>query len=129
MISVSLLTDFLIEYSVYLRGWESPSLVGFIKLEVRTLWGIFQKRPNRFLAFIGVEDRLLSSFLPNLGRIHGLLILGTEVVLIEVVKENRKTVYDLIGVVYNGQMVSVDSRVPKNAHMSHMFTPSISAPQ
>lgn len=43
---------------------------------------------------------------------HELLTPGTEVILKEVVKENRKTDYDLIGVFYNGQMVSVDSRVP-----------------
>jgi len=43
---------------------------------------------------------------------HELLIPGTEVVLREVVKEDRKTDYDLIGVVYNGQVMSVDSRAP-----------------
>ncbi len=55
---------------------------------------------------------ILPSFLPNPGRMHELLTPGTEVVLREVLKENRKTDYDLIGVLYNGQMVSVDSRVP-----------------
>jgi len=54
----------------------------------------------------------LSTFLPNPGRMHELLTLGTEVILREVLKENRKTGYDLIGVFYKGQMVSVDSRVP-----------------
>jgi len=43
---------------------------------------------------------------------HELLAPGTEVIVREVLKENRKTSYDLIGVFYNGQMVSVDSRVP-----------------
>jgi len=43
---------------------------------------------------------------------HELLTSGTEVILREVLKENRKTGYDLIGVFYKGQMVSVDSRVP-----------------
>jgi len=42
---------------------------------------------------------------------HELLTPGTEVVLREVLKENRKTGYDLIGVFHNGHMVSVDSRV------------------
>ena len=74
--------------------------------------GIFQKRPNRFLALVKVEDRILPSFLPNPGRMHELLTPGTEVILREVLKENRKTDYDLIGVFYNGQVVSVDSRVP-----------------
>ncbi len=43
---------------------------------------------------------------------HELLTPGTKVILREVLKESRKTDYDLIGVFYNGQMVSVDSRVP-----------------
>jgi sugar fermentation stimulation protein A len=87
-------------------------LVSFIKIEGKTLMGIFQKRPNRFLALVKVEDRILPSFLPNPGRMHELLTPGTEVILREVLKENRKTDYDLIGVFYNGQVVSVDSRVP-----------------
>ena len=76
------------------------------------LKGIFQNRLNRFLAYVKVEDRILPSFLPNPGRMHELLIPGTEVILREVLKESRKTNYDLIGVFYNDQMVSVDSRVP-----------------
>jgi sugar fermentation stimulation protein A len=87
-------------------------LVSFIKIEGRTIRGIFQERPNRFLALVKVEGVILPSFLPNPGRMHELLTPGTEVVLREVLKEKRKTSYDLIGVFHNGQMVSVDSRVP-----------------
>ncbi|MDH5662890.1 MAG: DNA/RNA nuclease SfsA [Candidatus Bathyarchaeota archaeon] len=87
-------------------------MVSFIKIEGRTLRGVFQERPNRFLALVKVEDMILPSFLPNPGRMHELLTPGTEVILREVLKENRKTDYDLIGVFYNGQVVSVDSRVP-----------------
>ena len=54
----------------------------------------------------------MPSFLPNPGRMHELLFPGTEVILREVLRGNRKTSYDLIGVFYNGQMVFVDSRVP-----------------
>jgi len=43
---------------------------------------------------------------------HELLTPETKVILREVLKQNRKTGYDLIGVFYNGQIVSVDSRVP-----------------
>ncbi len=43
---------------------------------------------------------------------HELLTPETEVILREVLKRNRKTDYDLIGVFYEGQMVSVDSRMP-----------------
>jgi sugar fermentation stimulation protein A len=87
-------------------------LVSFIKIEGKTLRGVFQERPNRFLALVKIEDRILPSFLPNPGRMHELLTPGTQVILREVRKEDRKTDYDLIGVFYNEQMVSVDSRVP-----------------
>jgi len=87
-------------------------LVSFIGIKGKTIRGVFQERPNRFLALVKVENRILPSFLPNPGRMHELLTPGTEVILREVLKENRKTDYDLIGVFYNAQMVSVDSRVP-----------------
>jgi len=87
-------------------------LVSFIKIEGKIIRGVFQERPNRFLALVKVEEMILPSFLPNPGRMHELLTPGTEVILREVLKENRKTDHDLIGVFYNGQMVSVDSRVP-----------------
>jgi len=61
---------------------------------------------------VKVEDRILPAFLPNPGRMCELLTPGTKVILREITKKNRKTDYDLIGVFYNGQMVSVDSRVP-----------------
>jgi len=87
-------------------------LVSFIKIEGKTVRGIFQERPNRFLPLIKFENEILPTFLPNPGRMQELLTPGTEVILRKVLKENRKTSYDLIGVFHNGQIVSVDSRVP-----------------
>jgi len=87
-------------------------LISFIKIEGKTVRGTFQERPNRFLALVKVKNRTLPSFVPNPGRMHELLTPGIEILLREVVREKRKTSYDLIGVLYNGQMVSVDSRVP-----------------
>lgn len=87
-------------------------LVSSIKIEGRIVRGVFQERPNRFSALVKVKDKVLLTYLPNPGRMHELLIPGTEVSLREVSKDNRKTSYDLIGVSYDGQRVSVDSRVP-----------------
>ncbi len=87
-------------------------MVSSIKIEERIVRGVFQERPNRFAALVKIGDETLLTFLPNPGRMHELLIPGTEVFLRKVMKENRKTGYDLIGVSYNGQRVSLDSRVP-----------------
>ena len=43
---------------------------------------------------------------------HELLIPGVEVILREAEKQNRKTRYDMIGVVIEGEMVSLDTRIP-----------------
>ena len=87
-------------------------MVSSIKIEEKIVRGVFQQRPNRFAAFVKIGDAISLAFLPNPGRMHELLIPGTEVFLRKVTKEKRKTCYDLIGVSYNSQMVSLDSRVP-----------------
>ena len=43
---------------------------------------------------------------------YELLTPGTQVVLKEVLKSSRKTSFDLIGVIHNDQIISIDSRVP-----------------
>lgn len=76
------------------------------------LEGFFQERPNRFLALVKVKEKILPTFLPNPGRMHELLIPKARVILREVKGKQRKTSYDLIGVVHNNTRVSIDSRVP-----------------
>ena len=61
---------------------------------------------------VKIGNAVSLTFLPNPGRMYELLIPGTEVFLRKVIKEKRKTCYDFIGVAYNSQMVSLDSRVP-----------------
>jgi sugar fermentation stimulation protein A len=87
-------------------------LVTFIKIQGKTLTGFLIERSNRFLALVDVEKKVLPCFLPNPGRMHELLIPGVEVILREENKQNRKTFYDIIGVVNNDEIVSVDTRVP-----------------
>ena len=87
-------------------------MVSVIEIQGRTVRGFFKERPNRFLALVEAEGRVLPCFLPNPGRMHELLIPGVEVILREAEKQNRKTRYDMIGVVIEGEMVSLDTRVP-----------------
>jgi sugar fermentation stimulation protein A len=101
---------------MWLRGkrtGEESGVVSYIEIEGRLCQGIFLERPNRFLAIVKVEGAVVPSFLPNPGRLGELLFPGAEVLLSEVgAKRHRKTLYDLIGVFQEDQMVSVDSRVP-----------------
>lgn len=85
----------------------------FIEIKGRLCRGVFLERPNRFLVMVKIEEAVVSSFLPNPGRLGELLFPGSEVLLSEVsVKRHRKTKYDLIGVILDDQVVSVDTRVP-----------------
>jgi sugar fermentation stimulation protein A len=64
---------------------------------------------------VKIGESVVSSYLPNPGRLGELLFPGAEVLLSEVgVKRHRKTKYDLIGILQEDQIVSVDSRVPNH---------------
>jgi len=73
-------------------------MVSFVKIEGKTVKGVFEQRLTRFSALVRVGDKSLQAFLPNPGRMRELLTPRVEVVLREVLNEKRKTSYDLIGV-------------------------------
>ena len=87
-------------------------MVSFVKIDGRLLRGAFRERPNRFLALVQRGNRVVPCFLPNPGRLRELLVPGREVLLHRALNEDRKTRFDLIGVVHRGQRVSLDSRMP-----------------
>lgn len=87
-------------------------MVSFVEINGKIIKGLFKDRPNRFLAIVEVENRFLPCFLPNPGRLYELLTPGVEVILREVEKLKRKTRYDLIGVIIDGEIISLDTRVP-----------------
>lgn len=73
---------------------------------------IFVERLTRFSALVKLGNNVLEVFLPNPGRLKELLRFGVKVVLKKALSKGRRTTYDLMGVYYDGQKVSVDSRVP-----------------
>lgn len=87
-------------------------LTSFVKLDGKLLKGIFKARITRFSALVQVDNKKVVCFLPNPGRLEELLFLGAQVVLKEAEKSERKTLYDVVGVYYGNQIVSVDSRLP-----------------
>ncbi len=84
----------------------------FIEIEGKICKGHFVERPNRFLTMVEIDNKIVSCFLPNPGRMHELLIPGVEVFARKINKPTRKTKYDLIGVMHEGELVSLDTRVP-----------------
>jgi sugar fermentation stimulation protein A len=87
-------------------------MVSFIKVEGKIVEGVFKERITRFSALVQVGDTTVPCFLPNPGRLSELLTRNVKVILRETAGGKRKTSYDLIGVHYKSQLVSVDSRVP-----------------
>lgn len=87
-------------------------MVSFIEIDGKIVKGNFVERPNRFLAKIMLNKKVIPCFLPNPGRMHELLAPGVEVFVREVEKKKRKTKFDLIGVMHKGEMVSLDTRAP-----------------
>lgn len=72
----------------------------------------FRDRLNRFLGLVEVEGESRGCFIPNPGRLRGLLWAGAKVHLSERGLRGRKTGYDLILVELGEGLVSVDSRMP-----------------
>jgi len=73
---------------------------------------ILVDRPNRFLGRVRLDGEVTEVFIPNPGRMLELMIPGNEVFLREKIATHRKTDYDMIGLEYNGVLVSIDSNLP-----------------
>jgi sugar fermentation stimulation protein A len=69
-------------------------------------------RPNRFLGRVHLDSKVTEVFIPNPGRMLELMLPGNEVFLRENIAPHRKTDYDMIGLEYNGVLVSIDSNLP-----------------
>lgn len=88
-------------------------LTSFIEVEGKILEGAFVRRLTKFSALVNVDGKAMLCFLPNPGRLCELLFSGVKVVLRESATESgRKTICDILGVHSDGEIVSVDSRVP-----------------
>jgi sugar fermentation stimulation protein A len=77
------------------------------------VFGTLVHRRNRFVADVLVAGLEALAHVPNSGRLHELMVAGTEVVLRPApVGTTRKTAYDLLAVRYAGRWVGVDSCIP-----------------
>lgn len=87
-------------------------MVSQIEIGGKLVKGIFKERLTRFSALVQIKDETVQCFLPNPGRMYELLAPNAEVILRESLVKERKTSYDLVGVYFKGQQISLDSRVP-----------------
>lgn len=74
--------------------------------------GIFIERPNRFIAYVEIEGQKETVHVKNTGRCRELLRPGALVFVQEAANPERKTRWDLIGVMKGSMMVNIDSQIP-----------------
>lgn len=72
----------------------------------------FIKRPNRFNAHVYVDNEEIVVHVPNTGRCKELLVEGATVFLREENNPSRKTKYDLVAVIKEDKLISMDSQIP-----------------
>lgn len=72
----------------------------------------FIKRPNRFVAYVKLDDEEVIVHVPNTGRCKEILVPGNTVILKQANTKNRKTKYDLIAAYKDDKLINIDSQVP-----------------
>ena len=72
----------------------------------------FLSRPNRFIAHIEIDGQEEIAHVKNTGRCRELLTENATVFVQKSSNPNRKTKYDLIGVLKGDRMINMDSQIP-----------------
>ena len=72
----------------------------------------FLSRPNRFIAHIEIDGKPEIAHVKNTGRCKELLVENATVFVQKSDNPNRKTQYDLIGVLKGERMINMDSQIP-----------------
>lgn len=72
----------------------------------------FIERPNRFIAYCKIGNKLEKVYVKNTGRCRELLIPDCTVYLEESDNPNRKTKYSLISVQKDSRLINLDYQVP-----------------
>lgn len=73
--------------------------------------GTFLERPNRFIAHIEIDGKQEVVHVKNTGRCRELLIPGATVFVEKSKNPDRRTKWDLIGVMKKNRMINMDSQV------------------
>ncbi len=73
---------------------------------------VFLARPNRFIAHVELEGKLVVAHVKNTGRCRELLLPGAKVYLQEADSRTRKTKFDLIAVEKGERLINMDAQAP-----------------
>ena len=74
--------------------------------------GQFVERPNRFIAYVKIGDRVEKVHVKNTGRCKELLTKDAQVFLSYSDSKSRATAYDLVAVTKGDKIVNMDSQAP-----------------
>lgn len=74
--------------------------------------GCFLERPNRFIAYVNIENTIEKCHVKNTGRCKELLIPGATVYLERKDSPSRSTKYSLIAVEKEDRIINIDSQAP-----------------
>ena len=74
--------------------------------------GVFQARPNRFIAMVELDGETSRCHVPNTGRLRELLLPGAVVWCQFHPEPGRKTAWTLLAVEHRGTVVNIDSQIP-----------------
>lgn len=85
----------------------------------------FIRRPNRFQAYVYLNDEELMVHVPNTGRCREILTVGSTVLLREEPSPLRKTPYDLIAGYKGDVLISIDSHIPNKVVEEALRTKAI----
>jgi sugar fermentation stimulation protein A len=83
-----------------------------MKIHKNIVYGEFINRPNRFQAYIKLNNEIIMVHVPNTGRCREILLPRCKILLREENGINRKTKYDLIAAFKGDKLINIDSQIP-----------------
>lgn len=84
--------------------------------------GEFVSRPNRFISYVIINNKIEVCHVKNTGRCKELLTKGATVFVQSNNNVERKTRFDLISVIKNGKIINIDSQAPNKVFHEWLLT-------
>jgi len=82
--------------------------------------GVFEARPNRFIAEVLINGQIELCHVKNTGRCAEILLPDTKVYVSQSDKPNRSTKYDLVAAYKGGRLINIDSQAPNKVFREYL---------